>query len=430
MKKKKQLILIISDLMNDNKKKDRQEHTLIRMSSMARNFMGFENDQVELYPSDKNTSDRLKGAVMLDIYKAYTQDLKKLKTKNLSEEDLKKVGFVTETTFKRITQNNNKINNIWISDGINDSVLGSDPEFVLKNKINNKIIYANNLLNYEDILGSDGPMAELRPDPAITPKELITNIKNIFKTGISNNNINYLQWLAGCFYKTKYRSYKIGGHIHIGTPIQIIKAYQYDNLTYFFYCLNKILDELIGIPLTKLDGITKSIERRKGYGYFGELRTVNSRLEYRTLSGTWLSHPLLAEAVIGTVKAIVNEVYEHIINNKLKNSYIKIPNLKCKDLYYDTFNSWGDIGLANDMRCTCSTIEVKNKINKPCVEDMKTIYIKKWYDKMKSLSTYNKYSKYIDFLFDTLLLSTATFSKFSMDLQHNWLEDGNFSPAE
>lgn len=426
MKKKKQLILIISDLMNDNKKTNRKEHQLIRMSSMARSFMDFEDDQVELYPSDKNTSDRLKGAMMLDIYKAYSQDLKKLRKENYSEDDIKKIGFVTEATFKRITQNNT--NNIWISNGINDSVLGADPEFIFKE--NDNVIFANDVINFEGAFGSDGPMAEVRPNPAITPEELTTNIKNIFKSGIDNNKINKLQWLAGCFYETKQRTYKIGGHIHIGTPIQIVKAFKNNNLTYFFYCLNKILDELIGIPLTKLDGITKSTERRKGYGYFGELRTIHSRLEYRTLSGTWLSHPLLTEAVIGTVKAIVNEVYEHIINNKFKKSYIINPDINYNDLYATYFNEWNSIGLANDMKCICSTSEVKNKINKPCAEDMKAVHIKEWYDKMKSLSTYNKYSKHIDFLFDTLLLPYKTFSKFNMDLQHNWLEDGNFSPAK
>ncbi len=429
MAKKKQLILIVSDLMNNNKKQNRQEHQLVRMSKNAREFMGFGNDKVELYPSDIDASKRLKGAMLLDIYKAYSEDLKALKERDFSKEELRRVGFVTEATFKKIVSNDNE-NNVWISNDINDTVIGADPEFIFKN-YENEIIHANSLLSFDGILGSDGAMAEIRPFPSITPKRFINTITDIFANGTKKNNIKHLQWLSGCFYQTEHRSYPIGGHIHIGTPIQVVNNFCGRDLSRFFYCLNKILDEMMGVPLVKLDGVTNAKRRRSKYGYFGEFRSVNNRLEYRSLSGVWLTHPKLAEAVIGTIKAIVSEVYKHIMNNKLETSYVAHPKVAAVgDVYLPEFDGWECIGLTKDMECTCSTGELKTKINKPCNNDITITHIKKWYQKMRNLSSYNDYAEYIDLLYDTLLMPLSRFNKFDKNLQHNWLEGAPFAPIK
>jgi len=429
MAKKQQLILIVSDLMSTNKKQNRQENRLVRMSEDVREFMDFKDNKVEVYPSDTNTSQRLKGAMLLDIYKAYSSDLKKLKEKKFSKEELKKIGFVTKNTFKKISNTNDVNANVWVSDDINDSVLGADPEFIFKDSAN-KIIHADSLLNYNSVLGSDGPMAEIRPTPSINPTEFIKTIKDIFVGGLKKSNIKHLQWIAGCFYTSPIRSYSIGGHVHIGTPIQLINGFTPSNLMWFFYCLNKILDELIGIPLTKLDGIINSRERRTRYGYFGELRCNSNRLEYRSLSGTWLLHPELTGAVIGTVKAIVNETYIHVMNNKIQKSYIKHSSASLTDIYSKGFNEWHNIGLTKDIGCTCSTIELKTKIDKPCAADMTIEYVKKWYKRIKNLSTYNDYATYIDTLYNILLMPLSVFNKFDRNLQHNWIEDAPFIPIK
>ena len=428
MAKKKQLILVVSELMSSNKKTSRQEPTLVRMSGVARQHMDFEDEKVEIYPSDTNASKRIKGAMLLDIYKAYSKDLKNLKEKNLSEEELKRVGFVTESTFRRIVGDNNDTdNNVWISSDINDGVLGADPEFIFKDN-DDTIVHANNLLPYTGILGSDGAMAEIRPTPSITPKEFVDTVTNIFSEGAKIEKLKDLQWLAGCFYKNDHRTFPIGGHIHVGTPIQLVNGLSHTDLKWFFYCLNKILDEMVGVPLTKLDGVINSKKRRIEYGYFGELRCDENRLEYRSLSGTWLAHPDLTEAVTGTIKAIVNETYRHVMNNKIKSSYVKTPDINYEFLYYNEFKNWGNIGLTKDMGCICSTEELKTKINNPCANDMKIENVKIWYKHMKSLSTYNEYSNCIDRLYDILLMPLNVFRTFDMNLQHNWLEGASFSP--
>jgi len=429
MTEKKQLILIVSDLMSNNKKLNRQEHQLVRMSKDTREFMKFGNDKVELYPSDIDASKRLKGAMLLDIYKAYSKDLKTLKEMNLSEEELRRVGFVTKATFKKIVNNDNE-NNVWISNDINDTVIGADPEFIFRNN-ENEIVPANSLLNYNDVFGSDGAMAEIRPFPSITPKRFINTITDIFTNGMKKNSIKHLQWLSGCYYKTELRSYPVGGHIHIGTPIQLINNFYNHNLNIFFYCLNKILDEMIGVILVKLDGVVNAKKRRSKYGYFGEFRSVDNRLEYRSLSGIWLTHPKLTEAVIGTIKAIVNEVYRYIMDNKLKTSYVKHNNLTdVVEMYAPEFNGWGDVGLTKDMKCICSTEELKTKINTPRINDITLPRIKEWYQKMKNLSTYNDYAEYIDLLYDTLLMPLSRFNKFDKNLQHNWIEGAPFAPIK
>ena len=429
MAKKKQLILVVSDLMSSNKKRSRGEPQLVRMSEVARQHMDFENDKVELYPSDTNASKRLKGAMLLDIYKAYSKDLKNLKKKNLSEDELKRVGFVTEATFRRIVGDGDTGKDVWISSDINDGVLGADPEFLFRDN-DNSVIYANSLLPFTGVLGSDGAMAEIRPAPSITPKEFVATVTDIFSEGVKIDNLKNLQWLAGCYYKDDNRSYPIGGHIHVGTPIQLVNGLEGSDLKCFFYCLNKILDEMVGVPLTKLDGVVRSKDRRAQFGYFGELRCDFNRLEYRSLSGTWLAHPKLTEAVTGTIKAIVNETYRHVMDNKINSVYVKHNECSFHTLYGDDFADWGNIGLTKDMGCVCPTLELKTKINKPCANDMKLEYVKVWYEKMKTLSTYNDYSECIDRLYDTLLLPLGVFRSFDMNLQHNWLEGASFAPRK
>ena len=213
------LILIPSNSMDENKKKDRDEDGLIRLPKISREHLGT-TTKVEVYLNTNNTEDRIKSAKLLSIFKAFTKDIEICKDKDLSPEELDRVGFVTTRTFERIT-NDLKKNSIWIADSINDTVIGADPEFLLFDADNN-VIRANNILSYHGELGSDGAMAEVRPKPAIDPEELVTNISKILKNPDITNPIAPYKWVAGCYYKDKNRDYPIGGHIHIGNPIQIV----------------------------------------------------------------------------------------------------------------------------------------------------------------------------------------------------------------
>lgn len=427
---KEKLILIPSKKMDTNKKNSRNENGLVRMSKLARINMGLE-DQVEVYPNTKETEKRLNGAMLLSIFRAFSTDLKKLKEEGYSEQDLQRVGFVTTKTFRKITgvAAETKIHNIWITDSINDTVIGADPEFLLFDK-QNKIVRANNVLSYHGPIGCDGAMAEVRPKPAIEPEELVENIKTLFTDKVLTDPIKNYNWVAACYHKDSNRDYPVGGHIHIGNPIQIARIDGKLRLN-FFKSFNKILDELLAIPMVKIDGTELGRARRTEctmgkFGYFGEFRTCNGRLEHRTLSGMWMMHPKLATLVLGTAKAIIDAVFINVANNKYDTNYMFNEALSGAHIWSSGFNEWEKIPLCKDMNCTKSSKDMIAFLHKSAASRITLPFLKKWYDNMKELPTYNQYALYIDGLYETLKNKTEAFMDYSKCIQHSWIEEKAF----
>ena len=278
---KQKLILIPSIRMDSNKKSDRNENSLVRMSKVSRDVMGFKN-KVELYPNS-NAEDRLRGSVLLDIFHAFSSDIEGARANGVSEEELSRVGFVTTKTYNRILGvGNKKTNTIWITEDINDTVVGADPEFLLFDK-NNRVVRANSVLSFTSPIGCDGAMAEIRPKPAISPEEIMDNILTLLTNKGYTDPIKDFSWMAGCYYKDDIRDYPIGGHIHIGNPVKVAEI-PMERRMGLFKSLNKILDELLAIPMIKIDGDDLGRARRTEsamgkYGYFGEFRPHQGRLE-------------------------------------------------------------------------------------------------------------------------------------------------------
>lgn len=433
----KPLILLVSESMDDNKKEDRNEHHLVRMAASTRTNMGFE-DKVELWSAEgKSASARMKTALLLDIFHAFTKDVREVKRMiaagQLQAEDIKRIGFVTSKTYKRITgKDPGTPSNIWISDSIAETVIGADPEFLIFRRSDSSIIHANNISGFtrDGKLGSDGAMAEVRPDPAITPENLVANISSIFSDHRLISSISEYKWAAECYYKTSIRDYPVGGHIHIGNPIQIAKLSMGDRKV-FFKSFNKVIDELLALPMIKLDGEKGNKRRtqcRMGkYGYFGEMRLCNGRLEHRTLSGMWLSHPDLAVAVLGTAKAIIDEVFLRVSNKKFDLSYMMPEKFRKTDVWNSNFSSWEDIPLVKDMRCTKTSADMIALLNKSDNRSINKTFLRSWYTKMKSLSTYKQYSSYIDKLYAILNSPIKSIRGIDNELQANWLEGKQFS---
>lgn len=427
---KAKLVLVPSELMDTNKKTDRNEHKLIRMSKLARDTLGFDKS-VEIFMDTNNTGDRLNSSLMLDIHQAFSKDIKQAHISGLSDDELSRVGFVTSMTFKRITGSIDKVpkKNLWITDSVEDIVVGADPEFVLFDE-NDNIVNANGIMNYLGVLGSDGAMAEIRPSPAISPEELTDNIKQILNTETHTKDIVNYRWVAGCYFKNPVRDFPVGGHIHIGNPSQI-GSMSYAVKDGFFKTFNKIMDELLAVPLTKIDGTDLGRARRTGcktgnYGFFGGFRVCNGRLEYRTLSGMWLMHPILTTIVFGTAKAIIDEIYRLSESNNFDHNYLFSDSLYNVDVWREGFNGWKDIPLAKDMGCVASSGSMIDLLHFPIAESINGNYIRRWMSKMKKLSTYNKYSMYIDELGEVLRNKTEVFRNCSKDLKRNWIEDGTF----
>lgn len=433
---KSKLILIQSDNMDNNKKENRNEDMLVRLPKVSREYLGT-TMEVEVYLNTDNTEKRIKSAKLLNIFKAFAKDIENCKNRNMTPEEMNHVGFVTTKTFKTITDNT-KNGNIWVAKDINDTVIGADPEFLLFDQ-QGEVVRANNILSYHGELGCDGAMAEVRPKPAIKPEELVANILKILKNDHITNPIIPYNWIAGCYHKDKSRDYPIGGHIHIGNPIQIMNMGNSEQKS-LFIVLNKIIDELLAIPMIKIDGSIHGSARRTKclmgkYGYYGELRTCNGRLEHRTLSGMWLMHPTLATCVLGVVKAIIDEVFSLVINNKFAMDYIlpskleesKIPNeLKNSNIWTANFKRWKEIPLAVDMNCILDSQHMIEILNKSEASKINTTFVNNWYKRMKTLSTYKTYAKYVDGFAEMLKINHNEYNKFDKTLQKNWLEGKKF----
>jgi hypothetical protein len=427
---REKLILVPSERMDGNRKEDRNENGLVRMSKKARNRMGFE-DSVEVYPATTDTQKRMKGTMLLKIFHAFSADLKELRADGYTDEELSRVGFVTTKTYRKVTggsqAKHNK--NIWISDTIHDTVVGADPEFLLFDA-NGDVVRANNVLGYQGQLGCDGAMAEVRPDPAITPEGLVENILTILSNTAITNPIQDLRWTAGVYFKDHRRDYPIGGHIHIGNPTQVARI-DLRKRELFFKSFNKIMDELLAIPMIKIDGATLGRARRTEcsmgkYGYFGEMRVHNGRLEHRTLSGMWLMHPTLTLCVIGTAKAIIDEVFRRAADQKFSMGYLFPNEFKGAHVWHTSFDQWREIPLCRDMGCVMHSRDMIEWLHKSNAQRITGKYLRTWYNKMKKLSTYATYAQYIDGLFEILKNNTKTFHDFDARLQRNWLEKRKF----
>lgn len=427
---KKPLILMVSSFMNNNKSRD--EKDLVRMSQNTRNYMGFDS-QVELWPETENPIEgKIKQAVLLNIFHSYKKDVKRIKTLvndgELSSEESNRVGFVTKDVYDRIINGDN--NNVWISETTEEIPIGADPEFLLFGKDGNVISAARipNFSYYAQI-GSDGAMAEIRPDPAITADGLVGNIRKLFNDENLTEPIEDFQWKSGCYYRDASRSYPIGGHIHFGNPLRVHKI-DTDSRMNFFRIANKILDELLSIPMMRLDGHIGNGRRTQSnmgfYGYFGECRMAAGRLEHRTLSGVWLSHPELAEAVIGTAKAIMEEIYRHVENRKFDLSYMTHDYAKSSLIFDRDFNQWGEIHLTKDLKCVRSSEEMHDILNKSDFEYVNSAFLKKWYSRMKSMSNYEQYSTSIDKLYAILKAPEKKILSLNTNLRDGWVNEIKF----
>ncbi len=443
-KMKKGLILVISDKMDSNRKSDRHEDKLIRIGESARENLGLTNDKsVELWPEGSST-DRINRSKLLKIFKAYSSDLKKLKQPHMGGDEYLRVGFVTTKTFNYICGNQKSKKSqkdIWISDTIEDTVLGADPEFVLMAP-DNSIQYAGHVVgfSFEGELGSDGPWAEIRPEPTIDVTDFVHNIRKIFKSHPKTEAIKQYDWMSGCFYNNKdsrydeNKNWPIGGHIHIGIPAMLYKLLEeednYKGSTYA--CLAKTVDEYITIPMMRIENVDKSVKRRREYGKFGDFKSDHpGRIECRTLSGEWMTHPELTKAVIGSVKAVSRSFFKILEENGFEKDII--VNKKMQSQGYRALfstgssnsNAWKDIKAMQAMKTIRSSKEMSNILQKGQIKFDQN-YFNKLKAMFKSLSTYNDHSEYIDRFLDIVKLSKSDLNKIDHNLKHTWIGDKKF----
>lgn len=423
----KTLILLPSNKMDNNKKEDRNEHNLIRMPKVVR-------DQLD--PDDNGLEVSNKTTASFSTFKAYTEDLKNAQA-ILGEKELDRVCFVTTQNYKMLGGNNTPFLEINASNTFIDMLIGTDPELLIMQ--DNKVVNASNVLtnNKQAQFGADGAMAELRPKPASTSNDLVLNIKEVLN---SKNNIKALEkydLISACYVDGGDRDYPVGAHVHIGNPKKIENLKIEERLR-LFAVTNKILDELLTVPLIRLDG-EKGHNRRakckmsvhngyntgkygKGYGFFGEWREAHGRLEHRSLSGLILSRPDLCRAVFGTAKAIAEAVYKEAIINKLDKNFILPENFSQKEIYQNNFNSWADIPLAVTFDCTTPSTVIANMMDKSSREEISVNFIKRWLKRIRLLPTYKKYEQDIETLGTILSCSAKTLDSIENNIKLTWKE--------
>lgn len=430
---KQKLILLVSGKMDSNRKEDRNENSLIRMSSTAREHIGFGEDKVELWPANSSGEDRINKSLMLTVFQAFQADITKAKKMvqdgELSEKQLKNIGFVSSRTFNRLCgKKKGAADNIWISNDIHDTVMGSDPEFLVFEKDRNVVVSAANILSKAGEIGCDGAMAEIRPKPEVSVVGLVRNMHKIFDK--NRALMEKYRLLSACYHEDENRGYPVGGHIHVGNPKQLINETS-ETRTRFYRTLNKIMDELLTVPLIRIDGKEGKKRRSKkamhsGYGHYGDFRTDHGRLEHRTLSGMWLLHPSLSKAVLGTAKAIIDEVFRLIADKKFDKNYILPAKFTRRNLFSEDMDSWDEVPLAKDMCCIAPSDKMIKLLGDSDTKIITVAYLEGWYSKLKKLSTYKANRKYIDALNEILKIKPQEISRWDRSIETNWLSGKKF----
>jgi len=170
-------------------------------------------------------------------------------------------------------------------------MLGTDLEFMLRSS-QGKMVLASRFLKRNGRVGCDDrtvnhdgkrfPLAELRPDPAGTPEELMDKLGEAMQEANGLITSRSVQWLAGSM---PFTNFPIGGHIHFSRfpfSSRFVKA----------------LDNYLGLPVMMIEASQTSIKRRPRYGFLGDIRfKSHGGFEYRTL-GCWLVSPEISYAVL------------------------------------------------------------------------------------------------------------------------------------
>ncbi|MDT0123357.1 hypothetical protein Q9R46_11940 [Paenibacillus sp. RRE4] len=169
-------------------------------------------------------------------------------------------------------------------------VLGMDPEFLLVQMPESKIVPASRFLERTGIAGCDSvtiggrrvyPVAELRPAPSAEPRELLSHLLRAFAAASRSISDSSLIWQAGGM---PQRGLPLGGHIHF-SGLQLTGG------------LLRALDNYLALPLAVLQD-PRGSGRRPRYGTLGDFRLKSyGGFEYRTLP-SFLVSPVVAKGVV------------------------------------------------------------------------------------------------------------------------------------
>ena len=187
---------------------------------------------------------------------------------------------------------------------VNHFSLGADPEFVLLDLSNSKVVNARNFgLKAGLAFGADnnGRLIELRPKPSRSALSVLTS------TWLT------LQWMVvyhpdTAIYKWRSGAYAggdgLGGHIHFGRKQlqrRLREVQSLDRLTHLCFTAGIFSREEGRMRYHHARGI---LQGDKQYGSSGDIRVQPHGYEYRTLP-SWLDSPWLAYFLLTISKLVV-----------------------------------------------------------------------------------------------------------------------------
>lgn len=399
-----ELVLIPSAQMDKWAQRNTNEHLKIRMSKKAR---------LNYRPSEESN-------IYIRVHGSAAEE--KLKLDAATKEDIKKhgfsktetIGFVTSKTYAKLmgTANNDDkaMDKIWVSENTKSITVGADPEFVLTEP-DGQGIYADTILGDQkwSNVGSDGPCAELRPDPSQEVGTLISNIESLLR-----NNTAIIQeygWVGGATYRTSsmYRRFSIGGHIHFGLPS--IPGAALDTDTILQLRIARVLDELVALPLVRID-TPMAYDRRRvsGYGKFADVRTGAYKFEWRVPSGLWLVNKELAHAVISVAKSVVEECWVKYENRDYNKNFM--------------LNEAGIKATSMTIAFECGpTEQIRNLINNAENSSVSTELIRAIHGKLKNMSTYPLYKDEIKTFVGICCSDKMPLAPEKLELRESWIHN-------
>jgi hypothetical protein len=181
-------------------------------------------------------------------------------------------------------------------------MLGADPEFEVID--NGCVIMCPTTVvkgNFNDMrlvekVGTDGARTqiELRPDPALTPEELIENIRKLF------NDINHYHISA------KGQGYPIGGHIHFG----LVKEVGLPNKLPVSNDFLRLLDLFLGNSFIPLSGSARGQYTQLGTN--GGYRDQPHGFEYRPLPACVFAEPELCRIILKIAHNLATRFYNEV----------------------------------------------------------------------------------------------------------------------
>lgn len=192
-------------------------------------------------------------------------------------------------------------------------VMGMDPEFLLVQMPESKIVPASRFLERTGVAGCDSvtiggrrvyPVAELRPAPSAEPKELLSHLMRAFAAASRRISDSSLIWQAGGM---PQRGLPLGGHIHFSGVHLNGK-------------LLRALDNYLALPLAVLQD-PRGKGRRPRYGALGDFRLKSyGGFEYRTLP-SFLVSPVVAKGVV-SLAGLIACSYSELMQRPLSEANI------------------------------------------------------------------------------------------------------------